>query len=79
MHYVYVLSSIIHPETTYIGCTSDLEQRLAEHNRSTSPHISAHKPWQIEMYLAFKDKSKAMAFEKYLKSGSGRAFTNKHF
>jgi len=30
-------------------------------------------------FIAFTDKEKALRFEKYLKSGSGRAFIKKHF
>jgi hypothetical protein len=29
---------------------------------------------RIKTYIAFTDESRAIAFEKYLKSGSGRAF-----
>jgi predicted GIY-YIG superfamily endonuclease len=35
------------------------------------------KPWNLITYLAFKEKSTAMAFEKYLKSHSSKAFANK--
>jgi hypothetical protein len=34
---------------------------------------------EIENYIAFDDYKKAYAFERYLKSGSGRAFAKKHF
>jgi predicted GIY-YIG superfamily endonuclease len=36
-------------------------------------------PVELVFYFAIDDKYKAFSFEKYLKSGSGRAFTNKHF
>jgi hypothetical protein len=29
--------------------------------------------------VTFREKAKAIAFEKYLKSGSGRVFAKKHF
>jgi hypothetical protein len=35
------------------------------------------KPWRLVTYIAFSDEKKAVAFEKYLKSHSGRAFANK--
>jgi len=35
--------------------------------------------WQIQTAVAFRDKAKSVAFEKYLKSQSGRAFAKKHF
>jgi hypothetical protein len=36
-------------------------------------------PWKLVVQIGFEDKVKAFAFEKYLKSGSGRAFAKKHF
>jgi predicted GIY-YIG superfamily endonuclease len=36
-------------------------------------------PWKLVVQIGFDDKAKAVAFEKYLKSGSGRAFAKKHF
>jgi len=35
--------------------------------------------WQLNYYFATANQMKAKKFEKYLKSGSGRAFTIKHF
>jgi putative endonuclease len=78
MKYVYLLQSIPHPGQRYIGLTTDPEQRLSEHNAGKSPHTSKYRPWQIICYHAFADETKAAAFEKYLKSGSGRAFGEKH-
>jgi predicted GIY-YIG superfamily endonuclease len=63
---------------TYIGITEDLEKRLSEHNSNTQPYTSRYSPWKIETYIVFSDKEKAFEFEKYLKVGSGKAFTNKH-
>ncbi|MGB2938555.1 MAG: GIY-YIG nuclease family protein, partial [Phycisphaerae bacterium] len=42
-------------------------------------HTSKFRPWQIETAVAFRSKGKAVAFEQYLKSHSGRAFAKKHF
>ncbi len=36
-------------------------------------------PWVVETYIAFSDKAKAIAFEKYLKTGAGWAFSLKRF
>jgi hypothetical protein len=33
----------------------------------------------METYLAFQEEKMAQAFEKYLKSGAGRAFAKKRF
>ena len=77
MHYVYILRSIISPERTYVGYTSDLKARFKAHNEGQSPHTNKYKPWTLEWYCAFPDKWKAMAVESYLKSHSGNAFMNK--
>jgi len=77
MKYVYLLQSISHPDQRYVGLTSDLLKRLAAHNAGQSPHTEKFRPWEIVTYLAFVHEEKAVAFEKYLKSGSGRAFANK--
>ena len=77
MKYVYLLLSIPHPDQRYVGLTSDLDTRLAAHNSGQSPHTAKYRPWEIVTFHAFVDEGKAAAFEKYLKSGSGRAFANK--
>ena len=77
--YVYMLQSIQQPEHYYAGMTEDLVQRLATHNACKVPHTSKYAPWRIETALAFRDRAKAVAFERYLKTHSGRAFARKHF
>ena len=78
-YYVYILRSIKYPDQTYIGFTSDLKKRIMKHSEGGSPHTSKFKPWQIENAISFTNKEKALKFEKYLKSHSGRAFASKHF
>jgi len=56
-----------------------LESRLKKHNSGSVPHTSKYRPWQIETCVAFSDPDKAVAFEAYLKSGSGREFSRRHF
>lgn len=77
MYYVYLLRSESHAAQTYVGYTSDLRQRLATHQAGGSLHTAKYRPWHLETYLAFSEKSKATAFEKYLKSHSGKAFARK--
>jgi predicted GIY-YIG superfamily endonuclease len=72
-----LLRSIDHPDQTCIGYTSDLKARLAAHNQGQSPHTSKFKPWKLITYIAFKNRSKALSFEKYLKSHSGKAYATK--
>jgi predicted GIY-YIG superfamily endonuclease len=77
MFYVYILRSESHAEQTYVGFTANLKQRLLTHNQGGSVHTARFAPWQIEFYCAFKDESRALEFERYLKSHSGKAFANK--
>ena len=77
--YVYILVSETHPERHYVGTTSNLSARLRKHNEGGCPHTAKYKPWRIETAIAFLDAAKAVAFEAYLKSGSGREFARRHF
>jgi putative endonuclease len=83
VQYVYVLQSLQHPDKYYVGCTNDVGERLQQHNagqsESQSRHSSMYGPWKLVIQVGFADRAKAFAFEKYLKSGSGRAFAKKHF
>lgn len=79
MFYVYIIQSIKFPEQIYIGCTQNFDKRLSNHNYGTTSHTEKYKPWKLVTYLVFEDKETAYSFEKYLKSGSGRAFAKKRF
>ena len=79
MQYVYMLQSESEPDQRYVGSTSDLKRRFADHNAGQSPHTSKFRPWKLVTYVAFSDGRKAASFERYLKSGSGNAFANKRF
>lgn len=78
MHYVYLIRSAIHPKEKYYGYTQDLRKRLNKHNLGEAKYTARDKPWKLEAYVAFQTKESALKFEKYIKSGSGRAFANKH-
>ena len=79
MYYVYLLQSLSHIDQRYVGLTKDLRERLDAHNAGKSPHTSKFLPWELQTYIAFKDKKLAEEFETYLKHGSGHAFANRHF
>ncbi len=74
MKYVYILQSEQDAEHFYTGITDDLKARLSAHNSGAVTHTAKYRPWRVKSYVAFADESRALAFEKYLKSGSGRAF-----
>ncbi len=77
MTHVYILRSLQFPERHYVGVTRDLHSRLKRHNAGEVSHTSKYTPWQVKTYVAFSDETQAFAFEKYLKSASGRAFATK--
>jgi predicted GIY-YIG superfamily endonuclease len=77
--YVYVLVSEQDASVHYSGTTRDLMQRLSDHNGGKCPHTAKFRPWRIETAIAFSSVTKARAFEKYLKSASGREFARRHF
>ncbi len=77
MYFVYILRSVASPDITYIGFTTNLELRLKEHNAGGSPYTSMHGKWEYAFHCALPDKMKALAFEKYLKSHSGKEFASK--
>ncbi len=79
MFYAYILKSINYPEQYYVGYTNDLKDRLERHNKGYVKHTSKFMPWRLHAYFAFQTKELATNFEKYLKTGSGIAFRNKHF
>jgi predicted GIY-YIG superfamily endonuclease len=74
MTYVYILQSLADADCFYTGVTDDLKVRLSNHNSGSVTHTAKHRPWKVRTYVAFEDQRRAFAFEKYLKSGSGRAF-----
>ena len=79
MHYVYLLESVSDPNKRYVGFTADLRKRLDDHNAGRSEHTFVGRPWRLVSYTGFSDRKKALAFERYLKAGSGHAFARRHF
>ncbi|GGD04715.1 GIY-YIG nuclease family protein [Aquisalinus flavus] len=77
MKYVYIPKSELDPDRHYVGIASDLKDRLSKHNCGAVAHTAKFRPWAIKTYLAFSDHEKALAFEKYLKTASDRAFSKK--
>jgi len=78
-HYVYLMVSESRPPHRYTGLTKNLNARLKSHNHGQVPHTAKHRPWRIDVAIAFSDRTRATEFENYLKSHSGRAFAKKHF
>jgi putative endonuclease len=79
MHYVYLLKSLNFPDQYYVGLTTSLKERLKKHNTGASTHTAKFRPWKLVVFVAFVEEAGARQFEKYMKSGSGREFSRRHF
>lgn len=77
--FVYVIRSVADPDRYYTGWTANVGQRMALHNSAVKGHSAKFKPWTLVVAIEFTNSRTAFAFERYLKSGSGRAFAKKHF
>ena len=77
--FVYVLKNGDATPHFYSGLTSDPVRRLDDHNDGRCPHTGRYRPWQLHVVIEFPDEQRAIRFERYLKSGSGRAFAKRHF
>ena len=76
MYYTYILQ--LKDMSFYHGYSNNLKQRLKEHLDGSSKSTKNLRPIKLVFYAAFHTKTKAIEFEKYLKSSSGFAFRNKH-
>ena len=76
MYYVYILS--LRNKTYYLGFSSGLKVRIKDHLLGRVSQTEKFRSLQLVYYAAFRNKKKALDFEKYLKTGSGFAFRNKH-
>ena len=77
MHYVYLIESTQAPHHRYVGYSNNLRQRVTDHNSGKNVSTAPNRPWQLRTCLSFSTKAQALAFESFLKSGSGHAFANK--
>lgn len=77
--FVYVLRNTDPMPRFYVGLTSDVQGRLDDHNAGRCSHTARYRPWQLHVVIEFSDEARAVHFERYLKSGSGRAFAKRRF
>ncbi|MCL5438941.1 MAG: GIY-YIG nuclease family protein [Patescibacteria group bacterium] len=78
MYYTYILRNNI-TNRYYVGYTPDLKNRLKKHSTGKVLSTKSNLNYQLEWHCAFKTKRQALAFERYLKTGSGIAFMKKRF
>lgn len=76
MYYVYIL--VCADNKPYTGCTNDLKDRISRHDKGQVRATKDRLPVKLVAYFAVANKYTAFNFEKYLKSGSGRAFLKRH-
>lgn len=75
MYYVYLLE--LKNGKIYTGYTSDLVNRIKDHNDGRCVATMNLRPVKLIWHCVFNDRLTAMRFETYLKTGSGQAFRNK--
>ena len=77
MYYVYLLENQ-NDKSWYIGETSDLRQRVKQHNSAQGGQTTKRKrDWKLIYYEAYLIKQDAFGRERFLKSGSGRTYLKK--
>jgi predicted GIY-YIG superfamily endonuclease len=78
MNYCYILLSL-KSHIFYFGSTKSLRERLELHNSGLVTSTKPHLPWKLVWYSAFQTEKEAVDFERYLKTGSGKAFAYRRF
>jgi putative endonuclease len=76
---VYILRSQTTPRRHYVGITANVRVPLEWHNDGSCRYTVQDRPWSIIVSMEFASEKAAREFAKYLKSGSGRAFSKRHF
>lgn len=76
--YVYILESERFAASHYVGVTDDLRTRIRSHNAGNVRHTSKFVPWVVKSAIALRDRDRAIAFERYLKTHAGRKFIKAH-
>ncbi len=71
--FVYVLLSEI-DSRFYTGYTSDLKNRLTEHNEGNVTSTKRRKPLKLIYFEGCLNQQDATRREKYLKSGNGKIY-----
>ncbi len=77
MYYVYFLE--LSNNNIYVGFSGNLKQRVEAHSKGSVPATKHVLPIKLKSYIAVETKERAMALEKYFKTGSGKAVARKRF
>ena len=77
MHYVYLLENK-NDKSWYIGSTSNIKQRIKDHQSGSGSRTTRlKKDWELIYLEGYLNKLDALGREKFLKSGSGRNYLKK--
>jgi putative endonuclease len=77
--FVYVLQSMSQPNRQFVESAANVPMRLAAHNAGHSPLTASCRPWRLVAVVQFGTESEAARFEKFLKTGAGRALARDYF
>ena len=77
MWYVYFLE--LANKNIYVGSTNNLKRRFSSHTAGNVLSTRGHLPIKLKTYVAVETETLARNLEKYLKSGSGKAFAKNGF
>ena len=72
-YFVYILESELDGRL-YKGQTSDIDNRIKEHNSGKTNSTKGDKPWKLVYFETFETRDEAVLREKYFKTGIGREF-----
>ncbi len=64
--------------TFYTGYTTSISRRIKEHKKGEVSYTKDKLPIELIHISFFSDKQLAYDYERYLKSGSGKAFMKWH-
>jgi putative endonuclease len=67
MFHTYILHSP-RIDRFYIGCTSNIEERLKKHNNKNRGFTNQSNDWVVVFYRSFDTKNEALELEKQIKS-----------
>ena len=76
MYFVYILQSIV-DRSFYIGYTSNIVNRLNEHNYGRTRYTKLKRPWMLIYKEEYKMRSEALKREKYLKKLKSKEYLKK--
>ena len=63
MFFVYRIHSLKHPKRNYVGYSTDLKQRMSDHNAGKNRFTGLFRPWKLVVYATFETEESARDFD----------------